>query len=146
MIHAEVGSVPPLRVLVVDDQEPFRDAATLVVDATEPFVVIGAVASGEEAIRAVTELRPDLVLMDVELPGMDGLEVARRLESEERPPVVVLVSTYDEETVAGTDAGPPLPYIAKCDFGSDRLREAWSLARGRSTRSEQRPSPEEPTT
>jgi len=131
-------------VLVVDDQEPFRHAATLVVDATEPFVVVGAVASGEEAIRAVAELRPDLVLLDVQLPGMDGLEVARRLRSHAEPPLVVMVSTYDEEAVTGTGVGTSLPYIAKCDFGSDRLRAAWSLARGISTRTDLRSS-DEPT-
>ena len=59
--------MPPVRVLVVDDQPLFRNAATRVVDATEPFVVVGAVASGEEALAAVGRLHPDLVLMDVEL-------------------------------------------------------------------------------
>lgn len=136
--------MPPVRVLVVDDQQLFRDAATRVVDATEPFVVVGAVASGEEALAAAGRLHPDLVLMDVELPGIDGLEAARRLGRQAAGPLVVLVSTYDEETVAEAGAGGALPYIAKSDFGSDRLRAAWSLAVGISARREKPPSAEGP--
>ena len=68
-----------VRVLIVDDQEPFRRAMGAVVDATDGFVVVGSATSGEESLTAAAELRPDLVLMDINLPGIDGIEAARRL-------------------------------------------------------------------
>ncbi|HSK27419.1 MAG TPA: response regulator transcription factor [Jiangellales bacterium] len=116
-----------VRVLVVDDQEPFRRAMAAVVDATEGFVLVGAVTSGEESIEAAAELRPALVLMDVNLPGIDGVEASRRLRSRADGPVVVLLSTYDEDRfdLAGSGAAA---YIAKAVFGPDRLVEAWSSA------------------
>src|SRR6476646_4031424 len=89
--------VTDVRVLVVDDQEPFRRAMAAVADETDGFVVVGAVASGEESLRAAVELQPDLVLMDVNLPGISGIEAARRLRPEGNGPVVFLLSTYDEE-------------------------------------------------
>ena len=73
-----------VRVLIVDDQEPFRRAMGAVVDATDGFVVVGSATSGEESLRSAGELRPDLVLMDVNLPGIDGIEAARRLSSRPR--------------------------------------------------------------
>jgi len=134
------GVVAPVRVLIVDDQKPFRDVAARVVAATEPFVVVGAVATGEEALDAVPQLLPDLVLMDVDLPGIDGLEAARRLAVGRPRPAVVLVSTYDAQTVAEAGAGTDLPYIAKADFGSDRLASAWSQLSGIAACSNERPS------
>ena len=68
-----------VRVLIVDDQVPFRRAAQAVVESTDSFVVIGAVATAEDALASVAELEPDLVLMDVNLPGIDGMEASRRL-------------------------------------------------------------------
>jgi DNA-binding NarL/FixJ family response regulator len=121
------GAVNGVRVLVVDDQEPFRRAMAAVVDATEGFVLVGAVASGEESIEAAAELSPALVLMDVNLPGIDGIEASRRLRSHSERPVVVLLSTYDEDRfdLAGSGAAA---YIAKAVFGPDRLVEVWSAA------------------
>ena len=68
-----------VRVLVVDDQELFRRTMATVVDETDGFFVIGSAASGEEALAAAARLRPDLVLMDVKLAGIDGREATRRL-------------------------------------------------------------------
>jgi CheY-like chemotaxis protein len=84
-------------VLVVDDQDPFRRAMAAVVEETDGFVVVGAVASGEESLVAVASLRPALVLMDVNLPGIDGVEATRRIREAPDPPVVILLSTYDED-------------------------------------------------
>jgi CheY-like chemotaxis protein len=126
--------VQQVRVLVVDDQEPFRRAMAAVVEETDGFVVVGAVTSGEESLVAVAELAPDLVLMDVRLPGIDGIEASRRLTRGAGAPVVVLLSTYDEDQfdLAGSGAAA---YLPKASFGPDRLSEAWLAAghqRGRS--------------
>jgi CheY-like chemotaxis protein len=117
-----------VRVLVVDDQEPFRRAMESVVQETDGFVVVGAVASGEEVLDAVPRLRPDLVLMDLNLPGIDGIEATRRLRSHGTAPVVFLLSTYENTDfdMAGCGAAT---YIAKAAFGPDRLTDAWVAAR-----------------
>jgi two-component system response regulator AlgR len=121
--------VSEVRVLIVDDQEPFRRAMAAVVDATDGFVVVGAATTGEESLVAAAELRPDLVLMDVNLPGIDGIEATRRLTSAPDGPVVVLLSTYDEDQfeLAGSGA---TAYVAKAAFGPDRLSGLWDEATG----------------
>ena len=118
-----------VRVLVVDDHESFRRAAVAVVEATEGFAVAGLVASGEESLAVAEAIEPDLVLMDVNLPGMDGLDATRRLRSLPRPPVVVLLSTYDEDEFGGRaqDCGASA-YVAKSAFGTGRLAAVWALA------------------
>jgi CheY-like chemotaxis protein len=120
-------TVSDVSVLVVDDQDPFRRAMAAVVEETEGFVVVGAVASGEESLLAVRTLRPALVLMDVNLPGIDGVEATRLIREEPDPPVVILLSTYDEDEFdrTGCDAAA---YVSKASFGPERLQDAWSAA------------------
>lgn len=113
-----------VRVLVVDDQEPFRRAMATVVEATDGFVVAGCVASGEESLAAGAALRPDLVLMDIHLPGIDGIEATRRLTAAGGGPVVVLLSTYGEDQFNLEGSGAAA-YVAKAAFGPDRLVEVW---------------------
>ena len=113
-----------VRVLVVDDQEPFRRAMVAVVEATDGFLVVGTAASGEESLAAAEEVRPQLVLMDVHLPGIDGVEATRRLTRAPDAPVVVLLSTYDEDQVDTNGCGASA-YIPKAAFGPDRLSAAW---------------------
>jgi DNA-binding NarL/FixJ family response regulator len=118
------------RVLIVDDQAPFREAARTVVELTDGFEVVGEAETGEESVDAARELRPDLVLMDVNLPGMDGLEATRRiLAAAEGRVVVVVVSTYESEEYEprATEAGAAA-YIPKSEFEPDRLAEAWASA------------------
>ena len=127
-----LGGASPVaivRVLVVDDQAPFRRAMTCVVEETDGFEVVGEVASGEESLDAAELLRPDLVLMDVNLPGIDGLEATRRLLASDSPPVVLLLSTYDEDAGEGFVAeSGAAGYVTKSAFGPDRLEAAWSTA------------------
>jgi DNA-binding NarL/FixJ family response regulator len=121
--------VADVRVLVVDDQAPFRRVMASVVEETEGFVVVGQASSGEESIELGRDLQPDLVLMDVNLPGIDGLEATRRLVATERPPVVLLLSTYDDD--AGeqfTAESGAIGYVTKSAFGPDRLSAAWLTA------------------
>ena len=105
-----------VRVLIVDDQEPFRLAMAAVVEETDGFVVVGMATTGEESLAAAAALHPDLVLMDVNLPGIDGIEATRRLTSSADAPVVLLLSTYEEDQfdVAGSGAAA---YVAKAALG-----------------------------
>src|SRR5947208_6767044 len=112
--------MPRVRVLVVDDHESFRTVATAVVEATDGFVVAGSVATAEESLAVAAAVRPDLVLMDVHLPGLDGLAATRRLRASARPPAVVLLSTYDEDEFAtrARECGA-VAYVAKSAFGTE---------------------------
>ena len=120
-----------VRVLLVDDQAPFLRAMSAVVEETEGFEVVGEALSGEESVLATAEVSPDLVLMDVNLPGIDGLEATRRLRESRASPVVLLLSTYDEDAGAqfAAECGA-VDYVTKSAFGPDRLREVWAAAAG----------------
>ena len=116
-------------VLIVDDQAPFLRAMSAVIEETMGFEVVGEASSGEEAIVTAGALLPDLVLMDVNLPGIDGLEATRRLRARSSRPVVLLLSTYDEDAGARfiAECGAAA-YVTKSAFGPDRLRAAWAAA------------------
>ncbi len=118
-----------VRVLVVDDQEPFRNAMSAVVEETDGFEVVGAVASGEESVTATADLNPDLVLMDVNLPGVDGIEATRMIRAlgDGDAPVVVLLSTYDEDEFDHHGSGAAA-YVPKGSFGPERLVQEWDAA------------------
>lgn len=108
-----------VRVLVVDDQDAYRRAMVAVVEETPGFVVVGSAATGEESLEVARELGPDLVLMDVNLPGISGIEAATRIS-----PVVVLLSTYDEDEFDSTGCGASA-YVSKAAFSPERLQQVW---------------------
>jgi DNA-binding NarL/FixJ family response regulator len=118
-----------VRVLIVDDQEPFRMAARMVVESTDGFEVVGETESGEASVQAAKELKPDLVLMDVNLPGINGLEATRQILSESDSVVILLLSTYEEEEYAprAAECGAAA-YIPKSSFSPERLADAWAAA------------------
>ena len=120
----------PIRVLIVDDQEPFRLAARMVVEATDGFDVVGEAETGEDSVTMARELAPDLVLMDVNLPGINGLDATRQILEGSDAVVVLLLSTYEEEEYAprAAECGAAA-YIPKAVFGPDRLESAWAAAR-----------------
>ena len=89
-----MNGAAPTTLLIVDDHAPFRGFARSVLSA-DGFDVRGESEDGESAIRAVEQLRPDLVLLDVQLPDMDGFEVARRLHDLADAPAVILTSSRD---------------------------------------------------
>jgi len=117
-----------VRVLIVDDLVPFRRVARRVIDASDGFVAVGEAGSGEEAVLAAGLLRPDLVLMDVNLPGIDGIEATRRIRSQGRAPVVLLLSTWDHDDGSGAAQCGAAEYIPKSQFGPDSLAVAWRRA------------------
>lgn len=119
----------PIRVLLVDDQEPFRVAARAVVALAPEFVLVGEAESGMQAVEQAEALHPDLVLMDIHLPGIDGLEATRRIRAADTAKVVLLVSTYEaSEQDALIESSGADAYIPKDMFGMAALRSAWSDA------------------
>jgi DNA-binding NarL/FixJ family response regulator len=124
----------PVRVLIVDDQAPFRRAAELIVEATDGFEVAGVVSTGETAVEAAQALRPDLVVMDVHLPGIDGPEATRRIlagPGGPRRPVVLLLSTDEDDDGARWAVGSGAAgYVAKRAFEPRRLHAVWAVAAG----------------
>lgn len=120
-----------VRVLIVDDQEPFRAVARDVVEAAGDFEVVGEAASGEESVDLAGALRPDLVLMDVNLPGMDGMEATRRILANATGTRVLLLSTYEEdEYVDRARECGAAGYVPKSAFDPDRLAAEWAAATG----------------
>jgi two-component system, NarL family, invasion response regulator UvrY len=114
---------PPVRVLVVDDQAPFRQAARAVVGATLGFDLVAEAASGEDAVELARSLQPDLVLLDIHMPGIGGIEASRRITGSGDRVVTVLVSSYREEDLP--DQAPlcgAAAYVHKEDFGPRLLR------------------------
>ncbi len=111
-----------VRVLIVDDQEPFRSAARLVVELSEGYEVAGEAVTGEESLDLVDQLEPDLVLMDINLPGIDGIEATRRIMARHPGVRVLVLSTYEAaEYEPRALAAGAVAFIGKADLGPDIL-------------------------
>jgi len=117
----------PHAVVVVDDQAPFRLAAKAVLRRIDCFELAGEASSGPEAIRLVDALRPALVLMDINMPEMNGIEATQRILAAHPDVVVFLCSTYDvADLPPGVAASGASAYVNKEQFGADTLRRLWA--------------------
>jgi two-component system, NarL family, invasion response regulator UvrY len=121
---------PDVKVLIVDDQLPFRLAARTVIRRAPGFELVGEAASGEEAVTQVAALQPGLVLMDINMPGINGIEATRQIIAAQPDVVVFLCSTYaladlpPDATTSGATA-----YVNKEELAPDVIVELWD-ARG----------------
>jgi two-component system, NarL family, invasion response regulator UvrY len=116
----------PHSVLVVDDQAPFRIAAKAVLRRLAGFELAGEASSGPEAIELVDRLRPALVLMDINMPEMNGIEATRRIVAAHPDIVVILCSTYDvDDLPPAAAASGASAYVNKEQLGADTLRRLW---------------------
>ena len=114
-------------VIAVDDQAMFLDVAHEVVAATEGFRWVAGVSCGEEALAAVEEHEPALVLLDVRMPGMDGFETAQRISERHPDVVVVLISVEESPAIAAAvESSGAAVLVRKQEFGPAMLRELWS--------------------
>jgi DNA-binding NarL/FixJ family response regulator len=109
-------------VLIVDDHADFRRSASALLDA-EGFDVVGAAADADAALDAIERLRPEVVLLDIQLPGLDGFAVAERLAAADDPPRVVLISSRDAAAY-----GPRLEQAQALGFLAKRELSGASLA------------------
>lgn len=120
-----------VKVLIVDDQLPFREASRMVVEFTDGFEIIGEAEDGEEAVAMAAALKPDLVLMDVQMPGIDGLEATRQIMGFDDPPRVLVMSTHESGNYEGParEAGA-VGFVPKSSFSMDTLEEVWAASQG----------------
>jgi DNA-binding NarL/FixJ family response regulator len=116
----------PHPVLVVDDQAPFRLAAKAVLRRLDCFELAGEAASGPEAIELAARLRPELILMDINMPEMSGIEATRQIMAADPEMVVILCSTYDvTDLPSAAAASGASGYVHKEQFGGAELRRLW---------------------
>jgi two-component system, NarL family, invasion response regulator UvrY len=113
-------------VLAVDDQSIFLEVARDVVVATPGFRWVGEAKSGEEALAAVNRLEPEFVLLDMRMPGMDGIETARRI-CRRHPDVVVVLASVEESpaTTSDIEGSGAAALVRKREFGPAMLRRLW---------------------
>ena len=117
-------------VLTVDDQPVFRRAVGDLIAATPGFEEVGQASSGSEALELAAALKPDLVLLDVRMDDMDGIETAQRLLASECGAVVVLISLNEVPEAASAVKGGVAAHVRKQDLSTRTLREVWA-AHGR---------------
>jgi len=119
------------RVLIVDDEELARERLRSLLAEIDQADVIGEAATGEQAIQRTVELAPDVVLLDVRMPGIDGIEAARHMSALEQPPAVIFTTAYDEYAMKAFDA-QAVGYLLK-PIRKEKLAAALAHA-GRLTR------------
>ena len=116
-----------MRILIVDDEKLARDRLRELLSDIGGYTVIGEAMNGAEAVEKTSELNPDVLLMDIRMPGMDGLEAAMHLMGMEQPPSVIFTTAYDQHALDAFDVNA-VDYLLK-PIRKDRLANALTKAR-----------------
>lgn len=93
-----------MKVLIVDDEKPARDRLRQLIDELDGYDTAGEAENGEEAVALANDLQPDIVLLDIRMPGMDGIEAAHHLNAMDRTPAIVFTTAYDEYAIDAFEA------------------------------------------
>jgi DNA-binding NarL/FixJ family response regulator len=122
---------PLLRVVIVDDHPIVRNGLRSLLESVDRFDVVGEAASGEQAVAAAAVCRPDIVIMDIEMPGMGGIEATRQVSSADPPSAVVMLTMYGEdELVFDALRAGARGYLLKGALQEDVVRTLEAVARG----------------
>lgn len=117
-----------IKILIVDDQSLFREALKTLLNASSEFEIVGDASNGEEALRMVLQHSPDVVLMDLRMPIMDGVDATRRILQMNKPTKVIVLTTFDDdENVFEALRAGAVGYLLK-DVSSEKLYEAIKAA------------------
>ena len=125
------GGSAAIRILLVDDYEPWRHFVVSKVNKMSGLEIVGEVADGIEAIEEALELRPDLILLDIGLPNLSGIEVARRVaEMLPRTKIIFLTQNSDKELMAQCLSNGGMGYLVKGDAGGELLPAIEAVMQG----------------
>ena len=117
-----------MRVIVVDDQTAVREALVTSLETMQGVEVVGSASDGEEAVELVAAVSPEVVLMDLRMPRMDGVEATRRIRADHPETQVVVLTTFaDDESIIGALRAGAIGYLTK-DAGRDHIRRALEAA------------------
>jgi NarL family two-component system response regulator YdfI len=121
----------PIRILIADDHRIVREGLRLILESQEEFAFLGEAADGEEAVRLAEELHPDVILMDLRMPGMDGITAIEKIRGRDPQAAIVILTTYNEDDlmVRGLRAGARGFLLKDTDRGT-LFRAIRSAARG----------------
>ena len=116
----------PVTVMIVDDQPPFRAAARAVIDRVKEFQLVAEVASGEDAVETSAAVSPQLVLMDINMGALDGIEATRIITTSDPGVRVILVSTYAlDDLPPGARTSGAIAYVNKDELSPRVIRRLW---------------------
>jgi DNA-binding NarL/FixJ family response regulator len=122
LLESTESVLAPCRVLLVDDSTEFLQSAAHFLGSEPGVEVIGQASSGGDAVEEVSRLRPDLVLMDLNMPGMNGLEATRRIKSQPDSPRVIILTLHENpEYRAAAEAARADGYVSKSELGDQLL-------------------------
>ncbi|WP_018234393.1 LytR/AlgR family response regulator transcription factor [Thioalkalivibrio thiocyanodenitrificans] len=116
-----------MKVLVVDDEAPARERLAALMQSFSGYEACGSASNGIQAVRMAEETQPDIVLMDIRMPGMDGLEAARHISGMDTPPAIIFVTAYEEHALEAFESHA-VDYLLK-PVRSERLKSALGAAR-----------------
>jgi DNA-binding NarL/FixJ family response regulator len=122
-MNAVPDSRPPIRVLCVDDHEVVRDGIALKINLQSDMAVVASAATGEQAVQLFTSHRPDVTLMDLQLPGMSGLEAVHAIRRIDRDACIVVLTMYEtEEDIFSALQAGVATYLLKGTLSDDLVR------------------------